>query len=100
VIGAGRLVMQGTLADLVKGDRRPILVRSPRLEDLRTLLEEQGAGVITDGRPDAMIVNRSSLEAIGTLAAEHAITIFELTHERATLEDRFLELTGEKGNVR
>jgi len=40
------------------------------------------------------------LEAIGTLAAEHAITIFELTHERATLEDRFLELTGEKGNVR
>ena len=24
VIGAGRLVMQGTLADLVKGDRRPI----------------------------------------------------------------------------
>jgi ABC-2 type transport system ATP-binding protein len=100
VIGAGRLVMQGTLADLVKGDRRPILVRSPRHEELRALLEQQGAGVVTDGRPDAMIVNRSSLETVGTLAAEHGIPIFELTHERATLEDRFLELTGESGNVR
>ena len=53
-----------------------------------------------DGRPDAMIVNRSSLETIGTIAAENGIPIFELTHERATLEDRFLELTGERGNVR
>ncbi|HEV2777279.1 MAG TPA: hypothetical protein VGV90_16950, partial [Solirubrobacteraceae bacterium] len=100
VIGAGRLVMQGTLADLVKGDRRPILVRSPRRDALRELLEEQGAAVMVDGRPDAMIVQRSSLEAVGTLAADHGIPIFELTHERATLEDRFLELTGESGNVR
>jgi ABC-2 type transport system ATP-binding protein len=92
--------MQGTLADLVKGDRRPILVRSPRSDELRALLEEEGAGVVADGRPDAMIVQRSSLEAIGTLAADNGIPIFELTHERATLEDRFLELTGEKGNVR
>ncbi len=100
VIGAGRLVMQGTLADLVKGDRRPILVRSPRVDELRELLEEQGATVSTDGRPDTMIVHRSSLEAIGTLAADVGIALFELTHERATLEDRLLELTGEKGNVR
>ncbi len=100
VIGAGRLVMQGTLADLVKGDRRPILVRSPRLGELRELLEEQGASVVFDGRPDAMIVHRSTLEAIGTLAADFGIPVFELTHERATLEDRFLELTGESGNVR
>ena len=47
-----------------------------------------------------MIVHRSTLETIGTLAADNGIPIFELTHERATLEDRFLELTGEKGNVR
>jgi ABC-2 type transport system ATP-binding protein len=100
VIGAGRLVMQGPLADLVKGDRRPILVRSPRVDDLRELLEEAGANVIPDGRPEAMIVHGTSLEQIGTLAADNGIAIFELTHERATLEDRFLELTGESGNVR
>ena len=100
VIGAGRLVMQGTLADLVKGDRRPILVRSPRADVLSVLLEEHGASIVTDGRPDAMLVHRCTLEAIGTLAADNGIPIFELTLERATLEDRFLELTGEKGNVR
>jgi ABC-2 type transport system ATP-binding protein len=100
VIGAGRLVMQGTLADLVKGDRRPALVRSPRAGELRDLLEAAGASVRTDGRADSMHVHNASLEDIGTLAAAHGIPIFELTHEVATLEDRFLELTGEGGNVR
>ncbi len=100
VIGAGRLVMQGTLSDLVRGDRRPALVRSPRADELRELLEGAGASVAVDGRPDSMHVHNASLEQIGTLAAEHGIPIFELTHEVATLEDRFLELTGESGNVR
>jgi len=100
VIGAGRLVMQGTLADLVKGDRRPALVRSPRADELRDLLEAAGASVRTDGRADSMHVHHASLEDIGTLAAAHGIPIFELTHEVATLEDRFLKLTGERGNVR
>jgi ABC-2 type transport system ATP-binding protein len=100
VIGAGRLVMQGSLAELVKGDRRPALVRSPRADELRELLEEAGASVATHGRPDAMHVHNASLEEIGTLAAEHGIPIFELTHEVTTLEDRFLELTGQSGNVR
>ena len=100
VIGAGRLVMQGTLAELIKGDRRPALVRSPRAEDLRELLEDEGARVSVDGRSDAMLVHGVSLEQIGMLAADNGIPIFELTHEVSTLEDRFLELTGEKGNVR
>ena len=100
VIGAGRLVMQGTLAELVKGDRRPALVRSPRADDLRDLLEAAGASVAAGGRVDSMHVHNVSLEEIGTLAARHGIPIFELTHEVTTLEDRFLELTGEGGNVR
>jgi ABC-2 type transport system ATP-binding protein len=100
VIGAGRLVMQGTLADLIQGDRRPALVRSPRAAELRELLEDEGARVVVDGRPDSMLVHNSTLEQIGMLAADNGIPIFELTHEVSTLEDRFLELTGEKGNVR
>jgi ABC-2 type transport system ATP-binding protein len=100
VIGAGRLVMQGTLADLIKGDRRPALVRSPRAAELRELLEDEGARVVVDGRPDSMLVHNSTLEQIGMLAADNGIPIFELTHEVSTLEDRFLELTGEGGNVR
>jgi ABC-2 type transport system ATP-binding protein len=100
VIGVGRLVMQGTLQDLVAGDTRPALVRSPRMEDLRELLEDLGASVRRDGRADTMLVHGVSLEEIGTLAADHRIPVFELTRAVATLEDRFLELTGESGNVR
>jgi ABC-2 type transport system ATP-binding protein len=100
VIGVGRLVMQGTLSDLVAGDTRPALVRSPRIDDLRALLEDFGASARADGRQDTMLVHGVSLEEIGTLAAEHGIPLFELTRAAATLEDRFLELTGESGNVR
>jgi ABC-2 type transport system ATP-binding protein len=100
VIGAGRLVMQGSLDDLIKGDRRPALVRSPRADELRELLEDEGARVVVDGRADSMLVHNSTLEQIGMLAADNGIPIFELTHEVSTLEDRFLELTGEGGNVR
>src|ERR1700712_5495953 len=56
VIGAGRLVMQGSLAELIKGDRRPALVRSPRAGELRELLEDEGATVTGDGRADSMLV--------------------------------------------
>jgi ABC-2 type transport system ATP-binding protein len=100
VIGVGRLVMQGTLSDLVAGDTRPALVRSPRMDELLVLLEDAGASARHDGRADTMLVHGVSLEEIGTIAAEHGIPVFELTRAIATLEDRFLELTGESGNVR
>jgi len=100
VIGVGRLVMQGTLQDLVAGDTRPALVRSPRMDELRPLLEEAGAAARPEGRADAMLFHGVSLEEIGTIAAGAGIPVYELTRAVATLEDRFLELTGESGNVR
>jgi ABC-2 type transport system ATP-binding protein len=100
VIGVGRLVMQGTLEDLVAGDTRPALVRSPRMKELRPLLEAAGAAARREGRADTMLFHGISLEEVGTIAAEHGIPVFELTRAIATLEDRFLELTGESGNVR
>jgi ABC-2 type transport system ATP-binding protein len=100
VIGIGRLVMQGTLSDLIAGDTRPALVRSPKMDQLRVLLEAAGASVRREGRADTMLVHGSSLEQIGTIAAENRIAVFELTRAVSTLEDRFLELTGESGNVR
>jgi ABC-2 type transport system ATP-binding protein len=100
VIGVGRLVMQGTLEDLVAGDTRPALVRSPRMSELRPLLEAAGAAARREGRANTMLFHGISLEEVGTIAAEHGIPLFELTRAVATLEDRFLELTGESGNVR
>jgi ABC-2 type transport system ATP-binding protein len=75
-------------------------VRSPRASELRELLEASGASVCADGRPDTLLVHHATTEQIGTLAAEHGIALFELTRSVGTLEDRFLELTGEGGHVR
>ena len=100
VIGAGRLVTQGSLEEVIAGGERPARVRTPRPDELRSVLEDDGAGVMTDDRPDVLLVRQMSLEQIGTLAAEHGIALYELTRESRTLEERFLELTGEAGNVR
>ena len=75
-------------------------MRTPRAQELKAIIEADGAGVSTDGRPEVLLVQRMALERIGTLAAEHGIAVFELTRAASTLEDRFLELTGEGGNVR
>ncbi|MBA3328760.1 MAG: ATP-binding cassette domain-containing protein [Solirubrobacterales bacterium] len=100
VIGDGRLVAQGPLNDIVGGEERPVRVRTPHPDALRAVLEADGAGVATDDRDEVLLVHHCTLERVGTLAAEHGLAIFELTREAQTLEDRFLELTGEGGNVR
>ncbi len=101
VIGAGRLVMQGSLEEVVAGGERPARVRTPRAEELIAALEDSGATVMIDElREDVLLVRHMSLEEIGTLALENRIVLYELTRESRTLEDRFLELTGEAGNVR
>jgi ABC-2 type transport system ATP-binding protein len=99
VISAGRLITQGPLADIIT-EQRPAFVRTPQPEQLKAALEATGAGVTTDGRAEVLLVHRMALEGIGTLAAEHGIVIYELTRAAGSLEDRFLELTGEGGNVR
>jgi ABC-2 type transport system ATP-binding protein len=99
VISKGRLITQGPLADIIT-EQRPAFVRTPQSEQLKAALEAGGAGVTTDGRPEVLLVHRMALEGIGTIAAQHGIVIFELTRSASSLEDRFLELTGEGGNVR
>jgi len=99
VISAGKLVTQGPLADLI-AEQRPVFVRTPRPEEFKAVLEIDGASVSTDGRDEVLLVHGLTLEHIGTRAAEHGIVVFELTLTASTLEDRFLELTGEGGNVR
>ena len=67
----------------------------PRRERLAALLVEAGleARAIGDG---ALAVSAPP-ERVGEIAAEGGIVLHELTAERATLEEVFLELTSEAG---
>jgi ABC-2 type transport system ATP-binding protein len=92
VIGRGRLVAATTVEEFVMRSRAGVVtVRSPQLDQLRTALVDAGIEVRDD--PDALTVSGASAEVIGELAARNTITLYELSPQRASLEEAYLELT-------
>jgi ABC-2 type transport system ATP-binding protein len=92
VIRRGRLVAEGSIAELTAGDGA-VRVRSPRLAELVTLIA--GAGGTTEALDgERVLVRGVTAEQVGTIAAEHGIPLFELSPQEASLEEAFLELTG------
>jgi ABC-2 type transport system ATP-binding protein len=96
VISRGKLVAQGSLDELTHGVEAPIWVRSPDVERLRAVL---AAGEGVDATPPEtgggwLEVRGTTLEEVGTIAAENRIPVFELYRPRQSLEAVFLELTG------
>jgi ABC-2 type transport system ATP-binding protein len=70
-------------------------VRSPSADRLVALLAEDGIEATPgeDGRLGVL----APPERVGEIAAAHGIVLHELTVEHASLEEIFLELTGEPG---
>jgi ABC-2 type transport system ATP-binding protein len=92
ILDRGRLVTHSPLADLVGDITASVRVRTPQAGRLRDLLAADGATVtVVDG--DWLDVSGAGPERIGTLAAAHAIPIFETHTVAADLEDVFLQLT-------
>jgi ABC-2 type transport system ATP-binding protein len=94
ILDRGRLVTESTLADLTAGSGHVVRVRTPRAADLVDLLAVQGASA-TVVAADRVEITGATSEQIGTVAAEHAIPIFETTSEAADHEDIFLRLTAD-----
>ena len=96
VISRGRLAAQGTLQELTGSASVTVWVRSPEAARLRAVLAEKGAGAEHSGPdPSWLAVQGATLETVGSTALEHRIAIFELYRQSQSLEDVFLELTGE-----
>jgi ABC-2 type transport system ATP-binding protein len=92
ILDRGRLVTESTLADLTAGGGHAVRVRTPRAAELARLLTGRGANA-TVVATDRVEITGATSEQIGTMAAEHAIPIFETSTETADLEDIFLRLT-------
>ncbi|NMI01944.1 ATP-binding cassette domain-containing protein [Pseudonocardia acidicola] len=101
VIGRGRLVAQASTAEFVDDAvGQAVRVRSPHADRLAALLTAAGATVRPDpgdgsGGPPALLVTGTTSEAIGDLAAGHGVALHELTPRRGSLEEAFLQLTGQ-----
>ncbi|MGB3485506.1 MAG: ATP-binding cassette domain-containing protein [Mycobacterium sp.] len=92
VIGRGRLVAATSVDDFLARSRGDVVrVRSPQLEQLRAALADAGIDVTDDG--NALSLSGASPEVIGELAARNSITLYELSSQRASLEEAYLQLT-------
>ena len=92
VIGQGRIVAQGTKAELLAS--AGTLVRSSAIQDLATALQQNGIHAVASGR-DAL---RAEAEAdqIGKVALAAGVPLTELrAADGAGLEEMFLELTAD-----
>jgi ABC-2 type transport system ATP-binding protein len=98
IIKHGRLLVSSPLADLKTGTESALVVRTPDVEGLRDAVRGLGAHVepLLDGR---IAVNGVSAEALGALAAEHALRIYGMASETPTLEETYLALTAEPQEV-
>lgn len=95
IIHRGRLVRQAAMAEVEAMAARATLVRSPDAPRLVSLLVGEGVEATAVG--EDRITAHAPTERVGEIAASHGVVLHELTAERASLEEVFLELTGEPG---
>jgi ABC-2 type transport system ATP-binding protein len=93
IIGHGKLIAQAPIGELLAaGSGNYVKVRSPQARQLAALLEAHGATVTRQGE-GMLAVTGATTDTIGELARAAAITVAELAEHRASLEDRYMELT-------
>ncbi|MFF4486118.1 ATP-binding cassette domain-containing protein [Streptomyces sp. NPDC001544] len=96
VIGRGRLLADTTVRDLVRqagGDT--VTVASDRANRLREILSGPGVEITGAVGSEELQVTGLSARAIGLRAAEHGIPLYELSSRTVSLEQAFMELTGD-----
>jgi ABC-2 type transport system ATP-binding protein len=95
VIGRGKLLADMPAAQLIESSaHHDVLIRSPRAAELAALLTARRATVQSE--PDgALVVTGTDAAEIGDLAAAHGIAVHALIPRQASLEEAYLDLTGE-----
>ncbi len=94
VIGKGRFITQGSVDDLTASAKGTVFVRAADHAKLRAALGAHG-GVVADVNDDGLSVSGLTAEQVGQLAFDQGIAVFELTPQRASLEDVFMSLTAD-----
>ena len=94
VIGKGKLIAQCSTEEFVsQATESTVLVRSPQLALLRSAIGELGASVRDEG--DSLVVSGMDIAKIGELAAAKNVALHELSPQRGSLEEAFIQLTGD-----
>ena len=100
VIGRGRLLATGTVADFIErsaGHHVVAVTNDPAA--LADILRDKGATVEVDGH-EGLSVKGLEARDVGILAAAAGLTLYELSTQRASLEEAFMDLTHEHADFR
>jgi ABC-2 type transport system ATP-binding protein len=93
VVGRGRLIADMSISELMRaagGGTVQVRVNDPGALALR--LSVAGA-TVREGLESSLVVSGMTAEDVGKLAAYHGLVLSELTPQRASLEDAFMDLT-------
>ncbi|HEX2103399.1 MAG TPA: ATP-binding cassette domain-containing protein, partial [Solirubrobacteraceae bacterium] len=96
VIAQGELRARGPLEEVLGGAEPATVVRARELDRLAGALDAHGLR-IERRRPDELVVHGAVPEAVGEVAADQRVVLTHLSGMARSLEDAFLELTGETG---
>ena len=94
VIGRGRSIASGSVDDLTASAAGSVLVRSVDNARLADAVRRAG-GQVDLGTSDALVVNDLDAPTVGRVALEAGVALSELTPQRASLEEVFMDLTAD-----
>jgi ABC-2 type transport system ATP-binding protein len=94
VIGRGKLIADTSVTEFIEqASTGRVKVRSPQATRLGDLLAgpDVTVGNVEEG---TLLVSGLISDQIGQIASDNGITLFELASQQASLEEAFMELTG------
>ena len=94
VIGKGKLVADTSMQDfMLRAAGSVVRVVSPQVGQLESLLVHQGATVKPGNEAMSLMVTGLDTAAVGELAAANQLVLHELSMQRGSLEQAFMDLT-------
>ena len=95
VIKGGRLVTQGSVAEITGRLAGGVHVRTPNVDRLLAVLAERGIEARRTAA-DELLAPNATTEAIGSVIAETGTVVYEMRRATTDLEDAFLSLTAQE----
>jgi ABC-2 type transport system ATP-binding protein len=96
VIGRGRLIAQCTTTEFVDAaSEDTVRLRSPQAAQVAVVLADHGMPSTRGGDDQTLVVTGGTTDRIAELAHQAGYLILELSAQGASLEEAFLQLTGQ-----
>ncbi len=101
IIGAGRLIADASMQEVMRGEnaKRRVRVRTPFTEELAGALLRRRLRVHPTDDGD-LLVEGAAAETVGDVALEAGVAVHRLAEEHSSLEQVYLDLTGDSVQYR